>query len=139
MSDYFKSLDKVAQTRYVQKLALLNLKEEDDPYLHSNGCKFVDDMSLWPPVEYAHMFCYYVERPGLYTKKELMQWSLDAYNYFKSGHVQEVKIWKVDETCSILKATVNPSQKSTDKAHRAWAAVKSTGDIIVCHCTCMAG
>jgi hypothetical protein len=46
MSDHPKSPDKVAQTRHAQKPALLNPKEEDDPYLHSNGCKFVDDMSL---------------------------------------------------------------------------------------------
>ena len=50
MSDYFKALDPVAKTRYLDKLQLFGLKEEDDPYLTSNDNKFVEDMSIWPPV-----------------------------------------------------------------------------------------
>ena len=55
----------------------------------------------------------FIHKEGTYAMK-----SLDAYNYFISGHVQEVKIWKVDETSSILMASVNASQSSSDKAHR---------------------
>jgi hypothetical protein len=53
---------------------LLNLKE-DDPYLPSNGCKFIDDLSLWPLVEYAHMYCYYqgfIPRRSLCSGRVLM-------------------------------------------------------------------
>ena len=35
-----------AKNRYLDKLQLLGLDED--------GKKFVDDMSLWPPVEYGH-------------------------------------------------------------------------------------
>ena len=49
----------------------------------------VDDMTLRPPVEFGHIFCYSIQRPGVYTQQQLVQWkSLDAYNYFRSGHVQ---------------------------------------------------
>lgn len=97
-------------------------------------------MSLWPGVEYGHIYCYFIERPGVYTHKELQQWkSLDAYNYFLSGHVREIKVWRVCESVSILKAMVNPSQRSASNAHCAWVAVKQDGSIITAHCTCMAG
>ena len=93
MSDYYKSLKPTSRVRYVEKLSYLNLKEEEDPY--HNHDKFKDDRSKWPPVELGHIFCYYMERPGFYTRKELLQWkSLDGYNCFKSGHVREVKYGK---------------------------------------------
>ena len=140
MSAYFHQLDVIERKRYIQKLSLLNLKEDDDPYLPSNNEKFSDDMSKLPPIEFSHIFCFFIERPGVYTKKQLLQWkSLDGYNYFKSGHVREVKVWQIDATCSLLMASVNPSQNSPEKAHTAWVGVKASGDIIACHCTCMAG
>lgn len=140
MSDYFKSLDSTDRRRYSQKLQLIGLKEDEDPYLLQNTEKFVDNMSRWPPVEFGHIFCYYIERPGLYTKQELLQWkSLEGYNYFKSGYVRNIKIWEIDSTTCILLAKVNPSQCSADRYHTAWVAVKSTGEIVICHCTCMAG
>ena len=91
MSSYYKSLDSIAQRRYVEKLGYLGLEDKDDPYLDSEN--FKDDMTKWPQVEYGHIFCYYVERPGIYTRQQLLQWkSLDGYNYFKSGHVREIKV-----------------------------------------------
>ena len=39
----------------------------------SNEMKFVDNMALWPTVEFGHIiiFCYFIERPGTYTKKAM--------------------------------------------------------------------
>ena len=48
-------------------------------------------------------------------------------------------IRKVNSTSCILKAMVNPSQSSSNKANEAWIAVKSDGQIISVHCKCMAG
>ena len=74
------SLSPVAKERYCQKLKILGLDEKCDPYLDAG---YVNDMMVWPPVEFGHIFCYFIERPGLYTMQELMQWkSLEAYNYF---------------------------------------------------------
>ena len=139
MSHYYRSLDAVAQKRYLEKLKLLNLTEKDDPYLKDNEPNFLDDMTRWPQVEYGHFFCYYIERPGVYTRWQLMNWkSLEAYNYFKSGHVRTVRIWPL-ENCCIMMANVNPSQNSPDKAHTGWAGLRYTGEIITVHCNCMAG
>ncbi len=117
----------------------MNMKEDDDPYAPENTKDFIDDMTKWPPVEYGHIFCYFIEHPGLYTRRQLMQWkSLEAYNYFQSGHVRTVNIRNLP-TCCLLMAHVNPSQNSPDKVHLAWVSVRDDGTIITCHCTCMAG
>ena len=39
----------------------------------------------------------------------------------------------------MLKAFVNPSQKTPSKANQAWVMVKSDGTVVTAHCTCMAG
>jgi len=137
MSDYFKSLPPVAKERYLAKLKCLSLKEEDDPFASTN---FVDDLCLWPSVEYGHIFCYFIMRPGVYTQQQLLQWkSLDAYNYFRSGHVRTVEIWAPSNTFCFLRSKINPSQNSPDNAHQSWVAVKPEGEVITAHCTCMAG
>ena len=80
-----------------------------------------------------------IEHPGVYTRRQLLQWkSLEAYNYFTSGHVRTVKIWPLARL-SIIMAFVSPSQSSADKAHQAWVGVRHDGEIITAHCTCMAG
>lgn len=62
MSDYLSSLDPIARARYTEKLQLMGISEEEDPYLLWNGDKFVNDMTLWPLIEYGHTFCYFIER-----------------------------------------------------------------------------
>ena len=42
MSEYYRKLDAVAQSRYLEKLKLLRL-EEKDPYEASNCYNFIDD------------------------------------------------------------------------------------------------
>ena len=99
MSEYYRELDAVAQVRYQEKLKLLGLTEKDDPHDTQNSCNFLDDMTKWPRVEYGHIFCYYIDRPGVYTRRQLMQWkSLEAYNYFQSNHVRQVKVWPLSST-----------------------------------------
>ena len=44
MSDYYKKLDSIAKTRYLEKLKFLGLDEKDDPYDSINSHNFVDDM-----------------------------------------------------------------------------------------------
>ena len=107
--EIMSDLDPIAQRRYIAKLQLLDLAEEDDPYAQQNSGKFVDDMSKWPVVEYANIFFYYLERPRVYTSRQLMQWkSLEAYDYFQIGYVREVMIWPLSNPCCILMALVNP-------------------------------
>lgn len=137
MSEYYKCLPPVAKRRYLSKLETLSLKEEDDPFASS---KFIDDLTLWPPLEYGHIFGYFIQRPGVYTQQQLLQWkSLDAYNYFRSGHVRTVEIWAPSSVLCLLRGKVNPSQNSPDNAHHSWVAVKTDGQVVTAHCTCMAG
>ena len=48
-------LDPIAKERYVEKLRLVGLGEDDDPYKLWNCGKMVDKMCLWPPVEHGHI------------------------------------------------------------------------------------
>lgn len=67
---------------------------------------------------YGHIFCYFVERPGVFTKQELMQSkSLEAYNYFQSGHVRNIRLFRLPATQSCVMMTfVNPSQNAPIKS-----------------------
>ena len=134
MSEYQRSLQGPAKARYLEKLHLVGLEECDDPY--SESSKFTDDLTLWPAVEYGHIFGYFISRPGLYTQEQLLAWKqLDAYNYFQCGYDSGEESWQH----SPLKALVNPSQRSPDSAHHCWLAVKEDGTMVSAHCTCMAG
>ena len=57
MSEYCRSLDSTVKRKYLDKLQLLGLDESGDLYIAHNAEKFVDNMSLWPPVDYSHIFC----------------------------------------------------------------------------------
>ena len=39
----------------------------------------------------------------------------------------------------MLKAFINPSQKSPTKANQAWVMVKPDGTMVTVHCSCTAG
>ena len=54
---------------------LLGFTESYDPYSESNAVKFTDNLTLWPRVEYGHIFGYFVTRPGLYTQDQLLAFS----------------------------------------------------------------
>ena len=126
MSDYIHRLLPAAKASYLAKLELLGLIAQGDPYAACNTDRFEDDMTLWP-------------RPtsgSIYSTRPSMQWkSLEAYNYFESGHVREVKIWIISNSNCVLKGLVNPSQRSPDEPHHPWIAVKGDGSIITAHCT----
>ena len=50
------ALEPVAKERYMEKLRLLSMSEKDDPHASSNEMKFVDNMALWPAVEFGHQY-----------------------------------------------------------------------------------
>ena len=68
---YFASLDASGRQRYLDKLCLLGLTVDNDSYAAINSKNFVLKryviMSLWPPVELEHIFCYFIDHPGVYT------------------------------------------------------------------------
>ena len=95
------TLDPRAKTKYLAKIQLVSCTASKDPYEMWKEGKFKEDMTLWPPVECGHIFCYFVERPGTFTRKQLLQWkSMEALNNFQSGHIRGVKVYTVLATCS---------------------------------------
>ena len=56
MSDYFRTLDVVDLNHYIQKLLkVLNLTEQDHPYLDQNYERFLDDMKKSCPIEFGNI------------------------------------------------------------------------------------
>ena len=91
--------------------------------MKDNDHRFSDDMTLWPRIGYV-LFCYFINCPETYTQEQLLSWKqLEAYNYFESGFVRTVlamEFGQGDQKCCMLKAKVNPSQRTADQAHEAW-------------------
>jgi len=74
---------------------------------------WIDDITKRPDVVYGDLYSYLIETKGPYTKEKLKAHkSLDVYNYFCSEHVRTVYFYGHGDY-AILKALVNPSQKST--------------------------
>lgn len=142
-SMYYESLEAKAKQRYREKLSCVGLSIQDDPYLPINNGRFVNDMATWPRIEFGHIFGYFITRPGVYTQQQLLSWKqLDAFNYFQAGYVRTVYSFSFGHTGKrlvMLKAKVNPSQRSPDEAHEPWIIAKFEGDVVCAHCTCMAG
>ena len=131
MSDHYLSLKETAKVRYRLKLQLLGIPLESDPYTSGNA-NFQDDMTAWPPVEYSHIFGYFIRRPGVYTQEQLLSWKqLDSYNYFTNRYVRTVMVWdlKNSSSCKVLKAFVNPSNYSNDHdnmSHGTWKLAENS-------------
>ena len=102
--------------------------------------EWVDDVRRWPQVEFGDIYTYLIDTKGVFTKESLKAYkSLDAFNYFLSGHVRTIFYHECSSKVAILKAEVNPSQKSPDQPHKAWVIVsQKDGSVMTGHCTCMA-
>ena len=60
---YFDSLDDAGRQRYFDKLFQLSMSVENDTYAAIDSKTFVRDVSLWPPVEFGHILCFFIDRP----------------------------------------------------------------------------
>ena len=137
-SDYYSSLDYLAQKRYLEKCRIEGVTLPD-PY----GVKdenWSEDLSLCPDLQFGDIYTYLIETKGQYTRENLKAYkSLEAYNYFYNGHVRTVYCYTHDRYV-IMKAKVNPSQKNPEEAHTAWVILHSaTAEIKTAHCNCKAG
>ena len=135
MSTYFEDLDKPTQERYILKLELAGLTIQDDPYSPSRSGQWSSDVSHWPRIEHGDIFGYFITRPGTYTLQQLASWrQLEAYNYFKNNYVQTILSSRCDGGRStVLKAKVNPSQRSPELAQEAWVIARNEGLILSAH------
>ena len=71
MASYFHDLSMTGKERYKAKLEVVGLTVKDDPYMPCNAARFCTKMSLWPKIEYGHIFAYSLQTRQVYTQEQL--------------------------------------------------------------------
>ena len=103
------------------------------------------DETILPDISFADITFYLLETPSEFTRDKIRAYkSLEAYNFFLSGHVQDIFIYnKVTTNSSYLfiKSSVLPSQRQGQKEdlYGVWICIHVTGWILSANCTCMSG
>jgi len=88
-SEYFTSLEYLAQWSYLEKLSI-DGEVLPDPFSISQDFG-VEDMTQWPDLLYGDPYSYLIETKGPYTQEKLRAFkSLYAFNFFICGHVRTV-------------------------------------------------
>jgi len=114
-SSLYHQLDSSGKARYKEKLRMLKL--QNDPYLLDTD-DWSAERSLWPPVEFPDLFIYLINLPSPYTKEALKAYkSTDAWSYFVSGFVNEVKLLKITEDSYIMTAKVCTTGESCPRCY----------------------
>ena len=89
-SEYYKELDDTDKSDYKKKLTLANDKILPDPYFITDW-EELEKVTSIPDIDFPVIYSYLVDTPSVYTKESIKAYkSLDAYNFFISGHVQDV-------------------------------------------------
>ena len=132
---YRDGLNTITRARYFEKIKEI---DDIDPYeLDKN--EWSSNMTKWPEVTYPDIVNYLVYNQSAYTLAELKAYkSLDAYNYFVSGFVQEIG-HKIINGRSVFLGKVKHSQRMSDPSLQPWLIVANDGSVSSGHCTCMAG
>jgi len=67
------------------------MKQKKKQYKALPQEEWVDDVTKWLTVLYGDVYNYLIESKGQYTQQSLRAFkSLEAFNYFVSGHVRTV-------------------------------------------------
>ena len=92
LSAEVKHLDNDAKQRYLEKLSMMGLS---DPYLMPKSMfQQLKDVVDYPKVMFGDVYCYLVHSKSPYTENDLRAYkSLQAYNYFVAGWVQDIHIY----------------------------------------------
>lgn len=139
-SNYFKELDEVSKSRYLQKLTY-NETSLPDPLDESiRPYTFSRDAKCWPSVEFGDLYQYLVHGECVYTKEKFRNYkALESYNYFNSGKVRNILAYK-NKKLDICLVTCDVQASQTLKNHhRPWIVTSTNGMVHSGHCTCMAG
>ena len=140
-SQYFTDLEPTDKQRYLKKLTLNNNHVLPNPYAITEGWE--DNVLLLPDIAYPDIYNYLIETPSEYTKDKLKAYkSLEAYNFFVSGHVHDVSITEVrTNNFFCTKAGVLPSQRQGERStlYEVWVIMHVKGLILTANCTCMSG
>ena len=96
-SNYFNSLSSNDQEGYVAKLTLSNGEILPDPFNLDQG--WDDDVKLLPDISWPDIYNYLINSPSSFSKENLKAYkSLEAYNFFICGHVQDVFYHDISQT-----------------------------------------
>ena len=87
--NYLSTLNDYSRDFYMKKLQLADNSQLPNPY---DLLGWKNEVSLSPEISRADIYNYLINHPsGVFTNESLKAYkSLDAHNYFVSGHVQEV-------------------------------------------------
>ena len=140
-SEYAKSLDPVARSRYHFKLSYnKGANSLPDPY---NLKGWTNKLSSWPDLTFGDLYTYLIEMIGIYTNESLKAFKfLEAYQFVISGHVKPLWCHSVGDNIPycFIKGKVIPSQRINDQPHDAWVCLhKKDANVQAAHYTCMAG
>lgn len=93
-SDYMKSLSGLVYQRYIEKISLIGSR---DPYAIKSS-EWSEDHETLPGVTSIDITNYLVFTKSFYTQEQFKAYkSLDAYRFFTSGWVLEVKSLKIND------------------------------------------
>ena len=141
LSSFFRELNEVGKEHYNKNLTLENHVKLPDPYsLTTDWC---NDPSKLPDVSFADIYMYLIHTPSEFTHEKLKAHkSLEAYNFFICGHVQNVGLREVkNRRYYFLRSSVLPSQRQGQKEalYEVWIALHEKGWILTGNCTCPSG
>ena len=99
MSEYLKSLEPYDAQCYIKKLTLTTGECLPDPYtLVAEECE--ENINKFPDITWRDVTEYLIETPSLYTKESMAAYkSLEAFDYFVCGHVQQWFYHDIYSTC----------------------------------------
>ena len=112
MNENYESLGSSEKGTYIAELEAVGLTLEDDPNSKESGRIFETNMSSWPPLDYGHIFGYSYHSP--------------RFVYSQTAPILEVRSYPGGTLC-LLKASVNLSQRTADKACQACVVMLYAG------------
>nr|XP_047129777.1 uncharacterized protein LOC124809815 [Hydra vulgaris] len=143
MSEYFKSLKLEEAIDYTKKLTLKNGEVLSDPFIIEPK-EWSNDLNHLPNITWQDVTQYLIDTPSIYTKESIRAYkSLEAFDYFTCGHVQECFYNKISNRSKFcfIKSKVLPSQRQNNKnMYNVWTCLeKELGWVLTANCSCMAG
>ena len=84
LADQINYLDTVSLNRYMSQTRTAWMLDPD-------RTEWVDDVSMWPSVDYGCIYTKFINTPGMYTAETLKSFrSHDSYAPYLAAHVQTV-------------------------------------------------
>ena len=96
-SDYMNKLKGSDREVYTTKLLLKTGEQLPDPFSLNNG--WLNDITMLPECYWRDVTEYLIDTPSRFTKEATKAYkSLEAYDYFMCGHVQDCFYYKISPT-----------------------------------------